>query len=961
MTILSQIGCTFSVPEDYETLQNKSIQGKIFNSSAFYNLQGDYELVDRFSLNSLSIFKERNFIGILDHNYSLQLGQISEYRQNEDFFGLKFFQKVRSNLQHKKGDTYSAKNKINSSLMENSINLSLNQNTNQFHDLNCMQLSSKNQEFGRVNDSYSPNRGNQRQTIYNYQKAAIIVNKILNKSINRVQRVNQKVQTFIQLLQQKISNRKMSIVKFHTSVYAYQCYFLSAFVLFITDGLVYLNTAYFSQDSIILNLRYFKSLIFLTEMISLFVMGSKVIIPTQDLIYNPTNDLLTFAINFQIFLKLNGIQQKRNSFTQVFTLKENQKHMLRLFYQLLTVISIAHIVSLAWYYLGVNQIQSGYSITWFEKYNMTELSYIEKYIYSMYWSVTTMTTVEEQRDRNQQALNEILKLLSNKLRDEITVEVNSRIIKNCSLFASNFSILTLRKLPFIMKEILNHLMKQYLSKETMKIKQFILLKMVQQRYIWQARLILVVEKKQSNHQINVIKELQNNNMFGELSFFSGQARKACTRSLNLSTLYKIDRNEFISLIKENQEDFERFKMIEEQIKVQKDISIVHAECYVCKQIGHTDSDYPKIHSVFDSQFQILKDNFSVFFFKKKQVQQKAYKIAKCKCQANNSSKYSSQQKILSECSVKNYKQSDQEYSTDSYQSSSNQDQLSQTSIIDKFQNDQFHNSQTSLKDVQITENNPNQEKNNALNIQKYKNKTAASLGDNSEKCIQNMEQLFQISKEENKNLTADSAINQISEKNKSDDIEENVNANNSQKIIKHQQQINNYDRNTNQKSRKKKKNLTYQINQKQISNNYDIVQNFNINKESKSNQNNLKSQQQFNCKKNSFLQVNDLSLRPSLDIQLSNLSLKQFFVSYEPNLNYEDHFQKFEDFIKSQLDSPNKSDPKIENKRFFEYLLQNIKNMKKKKIFLNRIKAKSFLKKQLLASLKYGILNQSSS
>ena len=47
-------------------------------------------------------------------------------------------------------------------------------------------------------------------------------------------------------------------------------------------------------------------------------------------------------------------------------------------------------------------------------------------------------------------------------------------------------------------------------------------------------------------------------MFGELSFFSGLPRRASARSVNLSTLYKINRQEFIDIIKDVREDFEKF-------------------------------------------------------------------------------------------------------------------------------------------------------------------------------------------------------------------------------------------------------------------------------------------------------------------------------------------------------------------------------------------------------------------
>ena len=45
-----------------------------------------------------------------------------------------------------------------------------------------------------------------------------------------------------------------------------------------------------------------------------------------------------------------------------------------------------------------------------------------------------------------------------------------------------------------------------------------------------------------------IKKLNENDFFGELSFFSGLSRKASARSINLSTVYKINRNDFLNIL-----------------------------------------------------------------------------------------------------------------------------------------------------------------------------------------------------------------------------------------------------------------------------------------------------------------------------------------------------------------------------------------------------------------------------
>ncbi|KAL4495511.1 hypothetical protein ABPG72_020252 [Tetrahymena utriculariae] len=395
-------------------------------------------------------------------------------------------------------------------------------------------------------------------------------------------------------------------------------YFKYTFIVFLLDVLLNFNTAYFNKDMIIVNRKhiawqYISSNLFLTDAICLIVMGSKVIFQSVNLVYNPNNKLSTLAVNMLIFLKLNGIQPKRIRFSYAFTLRENQKHIMRLFNQLLSVISVAHVVSLAWYYLGIYEIQNEYTVSWLQKYNFDTLGYLEKYIYSLYWSITTMTTAEEQKDRNKQAENQIFKILSNKLRDEVTIEINSRVLRNYSLFSENFSQMTLRKLVFIMEEVLISPNEIIFEQDDCDDQSLYLIENgIIEIYLLHPPNIDGKKYNNGNNKVHTLKQLTKNSLFGEISFFSGLFRKACARSINLSTLYKINRNKFIELIKENQEDLERFKMIEEQIKVQLDYSSIQLECYSCKQRDHIASNCPKIHQIFDSQFIVLKNNFSLF-------------------------------------------------------------------------------------------------------------------------------------------------------------------------------------------------------------------------------------------------------------------------------------------------------------------------------------------------------------
>ncbi|KAL4490753.1 hypothetical protein ABPG72_021807 [Tetrahymena utriculariae] len=123
-------------------------------------------------------------------------------------------------------------------------------------------------------------------------------------------------------------------------------YYSYTFMFFLVDILVTFNTACFKKDAIITNRKqiawkYLSSSVFIADAISLATMGSKIMLQNTYLVYNPDYSLCSFAINLLLFFKLEGISQKKKQFSYAFTLKDNQKHIMKLFNQLLIVISVA--------------------------------------------------------------------------------------------------------------------------------------------------------------------------------------------------------------------------------------------------------------------------------------------------------------------------------------------------------------------------------------------------------------------------------------------------------------------------------------------------------------------------------------------------------------------------------------------------------------------------------------------
>ncbi|KAL4495236.1 hypothetical protein ABPG73_022281 [Tetrahymena malaccensis] len=519
----------------------------------------------------------------------------------------------------------------------------------------------------------------------NFQRAANIINKLLNNSMNRIMRIRQHVQNFVSLLKSRMVNKKIDnlsikdytaindlcffykqhqkkkqnsflqkylnlLFKFSQSIpifmptdtirviwdvfqviftyiflYFYsilmffnqdnpdsqfiESFFFYAFFLFLLDILINFNTAYFDKDTIVTKRKfiakqYIFSTLFITDCTSLMVQASKVIYKSSSIVYNPNHNLLVYGFNILIFLKMNGMSPKQKRFYYVFTLKDSQKHIIKLINQLVSVITVAHIAAIGWYFIGIQEIVNNYPTNWLDKLGISSNLYYEKYIYSIYWSITTMTTAQEQKDRDKESEDQIISILSNKLRDEITIEINSRIINNYHIFSSNFSQATLKKLVFRMKEVLVSPNEVIFSDE--QYDDFSI-------YFIQNGIIEIYQQSAIKQgQVTVISTLSENQIFGEISFFSGLSRKASARSVNLSTLYKISREDFLEVLNENDEDFERFKMMQEQLIFQNELSILYTECYTCKQTGHLAKSCPRTHQQFDKQFTILKNSISFF-------------------------------------------------------------------------------------------------------------------------------------------------------------------------------------------------------------------------------------------------------------------------------------------------------------------------------------------------------------
>ena len=59
--------------------------------------------------------------------------------------------------------------------------------------------------------------------------------------------------------------------------------------------------------------------------------------------------------------------------------------------------------------------------------------------------------------------------------------------------------------------------------------------------------------------------IKKNQSFGELSFLTGDKRSSTAQADDFCRIYKINREKYINIIKNNEKDFENFQMLKDNI------------------------------------------------------------------------------------------------------------------------------------------------------------------------------------------------------------------------------------------------------------------------------------------------------------------------------------------------------------------------------------------------------------
>ena len=208
---------------------------------------------------------------------------------------------------------------------------------------------------------------------------------------------------------------------------------------------------------------------------------------------------------------------------------------------------------------------------------------------------------QAEKMQNLNETQEIINRLSKSLKEELLLNANGFALKNVPLFSSRFSEDSLRKIACQMKEI-NLTPEDILYHENDSDNNIYIIRDGEIELFAETPNI---EKKTS------LKILKKGDYFGEISFFSGFPRKTSAKSLSFSSLFMINREDFLRVIRENSFDYEQFFQIKDQISLYQNFSGIHLKCYACKKLNHYILNCPLLHLTFSPERILEKYTFSL--------------------------------------------------------------------------------------------------------------------------------------------------------------------------------------------------------------------------------------------------------------------------------------------------------------------------------------------------------------
>ncbi|KAL4502287.1 hypothetical protein ABPG72_011874 [Tetrahymena utriculariae] len=317
----------------------------------------------------------------------------------------------------------------------------------------------------------------------------------------------------------------------------------------------------------------------------------------------------------------------------------------------------------------------------------------------------------------------IINQLSDGLKETLLMEANKIALIDSPIFRDNFSKNVIVKTVPLIKEIRFNPEEKIFSQDDIDDSNIYFIE--QGRVEVQSFYAHPVVKKQK--MINCLQKLQKGQSFGEISFFTGKPRKFTIRSLQFSTILSIKRTDFIQLLQEFPDDYEKFCMIRDQINIYQEYRTIGFSCYACGKETHSIGECPIIHFI-PKKEKIIRD-FAIGkqhdrqFFQRKNTK---YQYKQIKLEEKYKIFYENQTSLLDQYVEEHLLDSDfsESESSQKFEIDQQSQKNSQDKNFEQSTQDQFSKSESLCSIVNL---NNNEERNDIL-TQSQKSRHKADQG-----------------------------------------------------------------------------------------------------------------------------------------------------------------------------------------------------------------------------------------
>ena len=211
---------------------------------------------------------------------------------------------------------------------------------------------------------------------------------------------------------------------------------------------------------------------------------------------------------------------------------------------------------------------------------------------------------QDEKMANTDEANKIINKLSNSLKNELVLCSHFDFLKNIPFFYQNFSEHTLNKLSHEIKEI-NFTPGDIIYNQHDINDQNLYM-------IRNGSVEAFVNHEIKNEPLTILQNFQVGEIFGQISFITNQPQETSVRSCTFTTLFAVQKENFMNIIKKNDHDFQIFCQIKDQINFNNDYENLYLSCASCHNSDHSTRNCPMFNVETSKKRVIDKHIYSIF-------------------------------------------------------------------------------------------------------------------------------------------------------------------------------------------------------------------------------------------------------------------------------------------------------------------------------------------------------------